>query len=125
MENTSDEIKNETDTNTEIPVFKSRKVRNLRQRIKREDSDEELEQVRYVSYIKNWIFFNSYGYFSSKLNEMKEIQKLRERPRGVSIIGLALGKKVDLENEMDNVSLYVSLCTIYRFIFALFTERPI
>lgn len=41
---------------------------------------------------------------SSKLNEMKEIQKLRERPRGVSIVGLALGKNVDLEDELVTVS---------------------
>lgn len=32
--------------------------------------------------------------FRTKVEEMKIIQKLRERPNGVNIIGLALGEKV-------------------------------
>lgn len=39
---------------------------------------------------------------------MKEIQKLRERPNGVSVVSLTLGKKVELEDDMDRVSLYTS-----------------
>lgn len=42
--------------------------------------------------------------FSSKLNELKEIQKLRDRPNGVSIVGLALGTKVAVEDEIVAVS---------------------
>ncbi|KAJ8970601.1 hypothetical protein NQ314_001136, partial [Rhamnusium bicolor] len=68
----------------EIFVCKPKKRKQLRQRIKTDESDEDdtVEQV------------------SSKLNEMKEIQKLRGRPNGVSIVGLALGTKVALEDEM-------------------------
>lgn len=36
---------------------------------------------------------------------MKEIQKLRERPKGISLVGLALGKNVDLEDEIVAVKL--------------------
>lgn len=36
---------------------------------------------------------------------MKEIQKLRERPNGMSLVGLALGKKVDLEDEIVAVNI--------------------
>lgn len=31
---------------------------------------------------------------------MKEIQKLRQRPKGVSVVGLALGKKITIEEEI-------------------------
>lgn len=33
-------------------------------------------------------------YFRAKVEETKIIQKLRERPSGVNIVGLALGEKV-------------------------------
>lgn len=61
--------------------LKSKKPRNLRTRIKDEDSDDE-EQIL------------------QRLQETKEIQKLRERPNGVSIIALATGEKVTLEDEI-------------------------
>lgn len=38
---------------------------------------------------------------------MKEIQKLRGRPKGVSLVGLVLGKKVDLEDEMAAVNINI------------------
>ncbi|KAJ8924990.1 hypothetical protein NQ315_001155 [Exocentrus adspersus] len=75
----------EQDSNQDIQlIFKSKKRKHLRQRIKTEESDDDdtLEQT------------------SSKLNEMKELQKLRERPNGVSLMGLALGTKVALEDEI-------------------------
>ncbi|XP_046390443.1 telomere length and silencing protein 1 homolog isoform X1 [Ischnura elegans] len=37
----------------------------------------------------------------AKLEEMKSLQKLRRRPNGVSIVGLALGKKVSVEEEIS------------------------
>lgn len=37
---------------------------------------------------------------SSKLSEMKELQELRKRPNGVNVIGLALGKKITIEEEV-------------------------
>ena len=40
------------------------------------------------------------GVFSAKLGEMKERQKLRKRPNGVNVIGLALGKKITVEEEI-------------------------
>lgn len=45
-----------------------------------------------------------YFVFSLKLSEMKEIQKMRERPNGVSLVGLALGKNVDLEDDIAVVN---------------------
>ncbi|KAL3284683.1 hypothetical protein HHI36_018832 [Cryptolaemus montrouzieri] len=39
---------------------------------------------------------------SSKLNEMRELQELRKRPHGVSVAGLALGKKITVEEEVIN-----------------------
>lgn len=39
---------------------------------------------------------------------MKEIQKLRGRPNGVSLVGLALGKNVELEDETAAVNNYLS-----------------
>lgn len=42
--------------------------------------------------------------FREKLEEMKTIQKLRERPNGVSIITLTLGEKVTKEEEVLIVS---------------------
>lgn len=34
---------------------------------------------------------------------MKELQKLRKRPNGVSVIGLALGQKVGITEEITAV----------------------
>ncbi|KAI5635258.1 hepatocellular carcinoma-associated antigen 59 domain-containing protein [Phthorimaea operculella] len=62
--------------------FKPKKPKSLRRRIKDEDSEEEEEQIL------------------SKLEEVKEIQKLRERPNGVSIIALATGQKPNIEEEL-------------------------
>nr|CAH7758559.1 unnamed protein product [Callosobruchus chinensis] len=69
-------------------VFKRKKQsKPLRQRIKTDDSDDEnIEQV------------------SSKLTEMRELQKLRERPNGVSIVGLALGTNISSEEDSIVVS---------------------
>lgn len=65
----------------------------MRQRIKTEESDEEGDVIE----------------ISSKLNEMKELQRLRERPNGISVVGLALGTKVAPEVEGVTVS-HVLLC---------------
>lgn len=40
-----------------------------------------------------------------KLEEMKELQNLRKRPQGVSLIGLALGKKISVEEEVVAVGI--------------------
>ncbi|XP_013191368.1 splicing factor C9orf78 [Amyelois transitella] len=61
--------------------FKPKKPRNLRKRIKEEESDDE-------------------EVILAKLEEAKEIQKLRERPNGVSIIALATGQKITIEEEV-------------------------
>jgi len=42
--------------------------------------------------------------FSSQLEEMKTMQKLRDRPNGVNIISLALGEKLSQEEEKLMVS---------------------
>ncbi|XP_068623037.1 splicing factor C9orf78 [Battus philenor] len=63
--------------------FKPKKRRNIRQRVKVEDDDSEDELL-----------------ILAKLEEAKEAQKLRERPNGVSIVALATGQKVTLEEEI-------------------------
>lgn len=69
-------------TVTEEIKFKPRKKQNLRQRIK-DDDDSEDEQ-----------------YILAKLEETKVLQKLRERPNGVSVIALATGQKTTIEEEI-------------------------
>ena len=70
------------DTVVEEIKFKPKKKKNLRQRIK-EDDDSEDEQ-----------------YILAKLEETKVLQKLRERPNGVSVVALATGQKTTLEEEI-------------------------
>lgn len=36
---------------------------------------------------------------------MKDLQKLRKRPHGVNIIGLAIGERINSTNDSDSVSL--------------------
>ncbi|CAG9771141.1 unnamed protein product [Ceutorhynchus assimilis] len=71
------EVENETKIK-----FKTKKNRNIRQKIKNDGSDqEETDEI------------------INKLEEAKEIQSLRKRPNGVSVIGLALGTKVSAQDE--------------------------
>lgn len=70
------------ETITEEIKFKPKKKKNLRQRIK-EDDDSEDEQ-----------------HILAKLEETKVLQKLRERPNGVSVIALATGQKTTIEEEI-------------------------
>ncbi|XP_005177769.2 splicing factor C9orf78 [Musca domestica] len=73
----------ENEANQEVKeekvVFKKKQRKNLRQRRNSDDEPEE-EPV--------------------PLADIKERQKLRERPHGVSVIGLALGKKLAPEEEI-------------------------
>ncbi|XP_030028470.2 telomere length and silencing protein 1 homolog [Manduca sexta] len=75
----------DSDENSSAPVteikFKPVKKKNLRQRVKQEESDDE-EQIL------------------AKLEETKTMQKLRERPNGVSVIALATGQKPTLDEEI-------------------------
>ncbi|XP_037826261.1 telomere length and silencing protein 1 homolog [Lucilia sericata] len=76
----SEVAKEQLDSNEgEKIVFKKKVRKNLRQR--RNSDDEPSEEPL-------------------SLEEIKERQKLRERPHGVSIIGLALGKKLAPEEEI-------------------------
>lgn len=73
---------NDAVDNAEEPtkvVFKKSSRKNLRQR-KNSDDGEKEEQLT--------------------LDEIKERQRLRQRPNGVSLVGLALGKKVAPEEEL-------------------------
>uniref|UniRef100_A0A6P7H681 Telomere length and silencing protein 1 homolog n=1 Tax=Diabrotica virgifera virgifera TaxID=50390 RepID=A0A6P7H681_DIAVI len=65
-------------------IFKSKIRKQFRKRLKEEDSDENETEV------------------IAKLQEMKEVQKLRERPNGVSLVGLALGTKVLMDTEIKD-----------------------
>ncbi|KAH8406918.1 hypothetical protein KR222_011504 [Zaprionus bogoriensis] len=75
------ETKDNTDAAAEPTkvVFKKSSRKNLRQRKNSDDEDKE-EQLT--------------------LEEIKERQKLRQRPNGVSLVGLALGKKIAPEEEL-------------------------
>ena len=42
-------------------------------------------------------------YCRTKVDDIKELQKLRERPKGVSSVGLALGKKISQTEDVDSV----------------------
>lgn len=68
--------------------FKPVKKKNLRQRIK-EESESEDEQLNLA-----------------RLQETKEIQKLRERPNGVSVLALATGQKTSLVEEVTSKDPY-------------------
>lgn len=48
--------------------------------------------------------FYEISFYRSQLEELKTLQKLRERPRGVNIISLAHGQKVSDEEDMLVVS---------------------
>lgn len=74
-------MEEETKPEVEEIKFKPVKKKNLRQRIKDDDSDDE-------------------EHILAKLEEAKEIQKLRERPNGISVIALATGQKTTVEDEV-------------------------
>ena len=46
--------------------------------------------------------------YRNKLEDIKELQKMREKPKGVSSVGLALGKKISQTEDVDSVSRCVS-----------------
>ncbi|XP_013099010.2 splicing factor C9orf78 [Stomoxys calcitrans] len=73
----NEEVKPE---NEEKIVFKKKSRKNLRQRRNSDDNEPSEEPL--------------------SLAEIKERQKLRERPHGVSVVGLALGKKLAPEEEI-------------------------
>lgn len=45
------------------------------------------------------MIYNGLFFCRSKLEEMKTIQKLRDRPNGVNIVSLALGEKLSQEED--------------------------
>ncbi|XP_001983556.2 telomere length and silencing protein 1 homolog [Drosophila grimshawi] len=76
---TDDKVENDEAEKPTTVVFKKSSRKNLRQR-KNSDDGEKEEQLT--------------------LDEIKERQRLRQRPNGVSLVGLALGKKVAPEEEL-------------------------
>lgn len=67
--------------------FKKGKKKNLRKRKQSSDDDldsDENEQIR------------------TKVDDIRELQKARERQKGVDIVGLALGKKIPKTVEVDS-----------------------
>lgn len=66
---------------SEVMSFSNKKRKNIRKR-RASDSDDEDEILH------------------EKLEETKELQKLRERPNGVNVVALATGQKVSLEEEL-------------------------
>lgn len=68
--------------------FKPKKRKNMRQRIKEDDDSEDEAHIL------------------AKLEETKVLQKLRERPNGVSIVALATGQKTTLEEEITCKDLF-------------------
>ncbi|XP_055843369.1 splicing factor C9orf78 homolog [Episyrphus balteatus] len=77
-------------------VFKKKPRKNIKLRRRSGDDDEtELENPAEIL---------------SSLEEIKERQKLRGRPNGVSIAGLALGKKLALEEEITTNDPFNTKC---------------
>lgn len=64
--------------------FKSKKRKHIRQRVKEDDDSEDELHIL------------------AKLEETKVLQKLRERPNGVSVVALATGQKTTLEEEITS-----------------------
>uniref|UniRef100_A0A224XUP7 Telomere length and silencing protein 1 homolog n=1 Tax=Panstrongylus lignarius TaxID=156445 RepID=A0A224XUP7_9HEMI len=64
--------------------FKSKKKKMFRKRIKSDD-EQELSEDESVH---------------EKLEDLKALQKLRERPSGISVVTLALGEKISREEEV-------------------------
>lgn len=104
-----------------VPVlFKPKKKKNLRTRIKSEDEEEDdngnCEEILWVFHGKmqsnasNELisFTNNLNFWfidSAKLVETKLVQKLRVKPNGVNVIGLAIGAKVKPEDLLTKVGL--------------------
>ncbi|KAJ9585256.1 hypothetical protein L9F63_002956 [Diploptera punctata] len=72
---------------TEKVTFKKKTKKQFRKPISPKDSDDSEEEIDSDD-------------VSSKLQEMKNLQKLRKRQHGVSIVSLALGKKVTQDDEV-------------------------
>ncbi|TMW42347.1 hypothetical protein DOY81_012575 [Sarcophaga bullata] len=79
MADVKEETQISTEKGEEKVIFKKKARKNLRQR---RNSDEEPSEE------------------PLSLEEIKERQKLRERPHGVSVVALALGKKLAPEEEI-------------------------
>ncbi|XP_055687482.1 splicing factor C9orf78 homolog [Lutzomyia longipalpis] len=77
---------NSSSNSLEIPPFKNKKRVNLRKRKISSDSSCGEE--------------GSSEELNSKLEEMKVRQKLRTRQHGISLVGLAIGKKTTIEEDL-------------------------
>lgn len=55
--------------------------------------------------ISDFIYWGYVFVYRSKLEETKEKQKLREKPKGISIAELAIGKKISIEEEVAAVGI--------------------
>ncbi|EEB11735.1 protein C9orf78, putative [Pediculus humanus corporis] len=81
----------ESEAKDKIQFNKKKRIKNRRKSLptsdddagENEDDDDDDDDVR------------------TKLEEMKMLQKLRARPNGVNIVGLALGRKIGEEEEED------------------------
>lgn len=108
------QIKMSSEPSSDIKVsFIPKKRKNLRQRNVSDDEDDANDTTQETMWVRKFIspenkkkthiFYVS----RSKLVETKERQKLRNKPNGVNIIGLALGKKITVEQELTNVRLWM------------------
>nr|SVE75435.1 EOG090X0F7F [Daphnia dolichocephala] len=86
MEETSDRV---SGNNAQAVKFKKPNRKPMRQRLeieeKSEDASGSSDEVDILT----------------KLEEAKELQKLRERPHGISAVALALGKQITIEEEVS------------------------
>lgn len=102
---------NQSDEESSKIQFKKKNRKSLRKRqvlSDDNDSDNEKASLRYIPWTHTRIrsVLNKYrsnrkifikktkNSFREKVEEMKIIQKLRERPSGVNVVGLALGENV-------------------------------
>lgn len=97
-------------------MFKKKARKSIRQRIKSEDDSDTEPEVRYVTLDKNiyHVICLKLGIYRGTLDNLKQLQNLRKRPHGVNVIGLALGKKVTLEDEI------VAVCDKLKNMFTIF-----
>lgn len=103
-----------SESQPEPVVFKPKKKKNLRARKRSTDDEDDdngnREEILWVIWGKNngridFISHNQYFRLinSAKLEETKLAQKLRVKPNGVNVIGLAIGAKVTTEDLLTKV----------------------
>lgn len=87
-------------------MFMLKKKRNPKStRIINEQEEEDPSETRCANSFTTFFFYNSV-FFRTKIEEMRDLQKLRLKPNGINVVGLALGKKFKVEEEVTANGLF-------------------